>query len=84
LIQAILARVYRKRIVAMFRLCRSFISAKVQNGGLLSWTIRKNFQRTIRSAKRNGIFGDKKGNIDSTQVAKVIADIFGLRSVQTV
>ncbi len=28
------------------------------------------------------IFGDKKGNIDSTQVAKVIADIFGLRSVQ--
>ncbi|MBR3201425.1 MAG: hypothetical protein IKG17_08860 [Mogibacterium sp.] len=29
------------------------------------------------------IFGDKKGNIDSTQVAKVIADIFGLRSVQT-
>ena len=30
------------------------------------------------------IFGDKKGNIDSTQVAKVIADIFGLRSVQTI
>ena len=28
------------------------------------------------------IFGDRKGNIDSTQIAKVIADIFGLRSVQ--
>ena len=28
------------------------------------------------------IFGDKKGNIDSTQVSKVIADIYGLRDVQ--
>ena len=29
------------------------------------------------------IFGDKKGNIDSTQVTKVIADIWGLRNVET-
>lgn len=29
------------------------------------------------------IFGDKNGNIDSTQVTKVIADIWGLRNVQT-
>ena len=28
------------------------------------------------------IFGEKKGNIDSTQVTKVIADILGLRNVQ--
>ena len=47
----------------------------------------KRVRRLIRSGYIPGVnlffvFSDEDGNIDSTQIAKVIADIFGLRSVQ--
>ena len=47
----------------------------------------KRVRRFIRSGYRPGVdlffvFSDEDGNIDSTQIAKIIADIYGLSSMQ--